>query len=303
MTKTEIFIQKAKKVHGNKYDYSKTHYVNSKTKVCIICPEHGEFWQTPNSHLSGSGCAECAQCKKWTTEKFITESNKVHNNFYNYDKTNYINCNTKVVITCPIHGDFEQTPLMHVRGQGCPHCRNKKIADKVKLTTEEFIEKAFRIHGDTYDYSKVEYTYTDKPVTIICRKHGEFQQIAHVHLKGAGCPICNMSHGEHLIRNYLYNNSINFTSQFLIQDSEFSQEHVYVDFKIEYNDQIIFIEYNGIQHYMPIEHFGGELRFKQQQSRDQQLKNYCDHNNIILLIFNYKQSKESILEQLDCVFQ
>lgn len=122
---TEQFIKKAQQIHNNKYDYSKVEYVNNRTKVCIICPEHGEFWQTPNSHLNGNGCSSCKGLKKLTTKEFIERAKQVHGNKYDYSKTIYVNKRTKVCIICPIHGEFYQTPHNHVyQKQGCPECGN-----------------------------------------------------------------------------------------------------------------------------------------------------------------------------------
>lgn len=122
---TETFIEKAKKVHHGKYDYSKVQYVNSSTKVCVICPLHGEFWVAPYAHLNGVGCPECAGVKKRNTESFIKKAKEVHGDRYDYSKTVYVNKRTKVLITCPIHGDFEQLANNHLRGQGCPLCGKK----------------------------------------------------------------------------------------------------------------------------------------------------------------------------------
>ena len=119
---TEEFIGKAVKVHNNQYDYSNVQYKNTDTKVIIICKEHGEFMQTPHSHLDGTACPKCADTRK-TTKEFIKIANEVHNGKYTYEKTNYINTATKVTITCPIHGDWEQTPNAHtIKKQGCPSC-------------------------------------------------------------------------------------------------------------------------------------------------------------------------------------
>ena len=128
-------------MHGNKYDYSKVDYKNNKTKICIICPVHGEFWQTPNSHLSGRGCPKCGGSKKLTKEEFILRSNSKHNNFYNYDKVIYTNVDTKVTIICPNHGDFMQTPSMHMQGQGCPECRRNKISVKNHIIMRNLFKK------------------------------------------------------------------------------------------------------------------------------------------------------------------
>lgn len=108
---TEQFIEDARKVHGNKYNYDKVKYKNNKTKIIITCLEHGDFLQTPNKHLIGRGCPKCCNEQKHfrrlkTKDQFIEEANKVHNNFYNYSKTEYYNNKTKIEIICPIHGSF-----------------------------------------------------------------------------------------------------------------------------------------------------------------------------------------------------
>lgn len=136
---TERFIRKAKELYGDKYDYSKVNITgNNKTKVCIICPEHGEFWQKPDIHLRGYGCPICGGSKRLTTEEFIEKANRVHNNKYTYEKAHYINTGTKLCITCPEHGDFWQVPNNHLLGAGCPKCAGKYN------DLEFFIERARR---------------------------------------------------------------------------------------------------------------------------------------------------------------
>jgi len=133
---TQQFIDKAKQVHGDKYDYSKVEYVGAKTKVCIICPIHGEFLQEPTNHLSGNGCPMCIGRNK-TNEILIEEFIKIHNHKYNYSKVNYVGNHKKVCIICPKHGEFYQTPANHLKGNGCPKCKASKIEDKVKNILNE----------------------------------------------------------------------------------------------------------------------------------------------------------------------
>jgi len=111
---TEEFIKKAKEIHGDRYDYSKVNYITAKTKVCIICPKHGEFWMEPVNHLSGQNCPKCVGGVRLTKEEFITKANEVHNNKYDYSKVDYVNSQTKVCIICPEHGEFWQTPEKHI---------------------------------------------------------------------------------------------------------------------------------------------------------------------------------------------
>ena len=189
---TEEFIKDARKVHGDKYDYSKVKYVNSTTKVCIICPKHGEFWQEANSHLRGNGCSKCSGCYVPTKEEWISSARKAHGNKYDYTKVEYVNNLTNVCIKCPEHGEFWQMPFVHIKGHGC-----KKCSGKYSPTTEEWIASAHKVHGDKYDYTKVEYVNCMSNVCIICPEHGEFWQTPHDHLGVHGCPKCaNYATGE-----------------------------------------------------------------------------------------------------------
>ena len=190
---TEWFIKKAKLVHGDKYDYSKVEYNGNRKKICIICPEHGEFWQIAANHLKGAGCPKCNRVKlslikTKTIDEFIKQAKKVHGYKYDYSKVEYNGCEEKVCIICPEHGEFWQRPSVHLNGCNCPKCSNENFP--IKYTTNEFIEKVKKIHGDKYDYSKTEYFGSNKEIKIVCPKHGEFKQKASSHLSGAGCPKC-----------------------------------------------------------------------------------------------------------------
>ena len=128
----EQFIPKAKLVHRDKYDYSKSIYKTARDKIMITCKTHGFFEQTPDNHLHGKGCPKCAinllpQCKAKSNESFISEASKIHNNKYDYSMTKYINWIVKVEIICPIHGHFLQSPNNHLRKNGCPKCRPKGV--------------------------------------------------------------------------------------------------------------------------------------------------------------------------------
>ena len=183
---TKYFINKAKQIHNNKYDYSKSNYIKSSEKLEIICPIHGSFWQRANRHLQGDGCPYCGGTKKLTTEEFIKKAQKVHNNKYDYSESEYINNSKPLKIICPTHGDFWQIPYHHLEGVGCPKCYGNK-----KLTTEEFIKKARVIHGNKYDYSESEYIGNNKKLTIKCNSCGNiFEQEPNNHLSDHGCPYC-----------------------------------------------------------------------------------------------------------------
>lgn len=185
------FIEKAKTVHGGKYDYSKVEYVDSTTPVCIICPIHGEFWQTPVVHAKGSGCPKCANKKRgdtfrWTTEKFIEEAHKVHGEKYDYSHVKFENTNTNVRIICPEHGEFMQKPNNHLQGQGCPKCSHRG------LSKEEIISEFREVHGDKYQYDIETIGKMNDKCRMICPEHGEFWQSPTKHLRGQGCPKCGI---------------------------------------------------------------------------------------------------------------
>ena len=143
------FIREAQSIHHNKYDYSKVEYVNNKTKVCIVCPEHGEFWQTPSDHLNGKGCPQCAGNVRCDKAMFVEKAKSIHNDRYDYSKVEYVNAHTKVCIVCPEHGEFWQTPNNHLNGNGCPLCKNRKIGDVLRDTVEDFTKKSNEIHDIT----------------------------------------------------------------------------------------------------------------------------------------------------------
>lgn len=179
------------RVHNHFYDYSESIYINSKTKFKYKCPNHGEQEITSTGHLRGSRCKFCyyetsGSYHKFDKKKFINKSIEVHGDKYDYSKVEYKNIHTKVIITCPEHGDFSQSPNNHQKGHGYIECSGTK-----QRTTKEFIDESKIIHGDTYDYSKVDYSSLRNRVTIVCSIHGEFKQHPSNHLKGHGCEKCS----------------------------------------------------------------------------------------------------------------
>ena len=193
----QVFIERANIIHNNKYDYSKSKYINAKTKIIIICPIHGEFNQTPASHLQGIGCRLCGiersrMKRSLTLEQFIEKANIIHNNKYDYSKVNYVHSRLKVIIICPIHGEFNKIPNDHLSAvAGCPVCAKINF-NYNNLTTEEFIKRSIEIHKELYDYSLVEYINMNLKVNIICKIHNDiFRQRPNDHIHGKnGCPLC-----------------------------------------------------------------------------------------------------------------
>lgn len=271
---TEDFVKKAKSIHGEKYDYSKVEYVNARTKVCIICPEHGEFYQIPNSHLNGEGCKLCVK-PIHDTESFIEKAKNIHGDKYDYSKVKYVDYNTKVCIICPIHGEFYQSTSDHLKTNGCARC-----GGVAKLTTEEFVKKAKEVHGDKYDYSKVNYIDANTKVCIICPVHGEFYQTpsSHVNL-GRNCPVCNESRLENEIAQLLDEYGIEYERQKRFKWLRWQS----LDFYLPLYQ--IGIECQGKQHFEPIDFFGGDTHFEYVKKLDIVKNSSCRDNNINLLYY------------------
>lgn len=193
---TEAFIAKAFRVHGKVYNYSETCYVNSKTKIAIVCSIHGRFFQTPSAHLQGNGCPHCGvnrtqQAHKCVTPTdFLRRAQLIHGARYEYPEQ-YVSYKEKINIVCSVHGKFPQTPDAHLRGQGCPKCKYATFSKQRSMSTGDFVRRATEIHGNKYDYQCVEYVNARTSVSMVCPHHGEFLQrpADHVH-KRAGCPMC-----------------------------------------------------------------------------------------------------------------
>lgn len=246
---TDEFINKAKKIHGDKFDYSKVEYINNSTKVCIICPIHGEFWQTPNSHLNGRGCRKCGienrtLNQRSNDEEFIEKSKFVHGDTFDYSKVKYVTNKTPVIISCKIHGDFIQTPTHHLNGEGCPKCKYITISKKQLLSTDVILSRFIETHGAYYDYSKVEYNGIDTKVCIICPKHGEFWQEPWAHINGCGCPKCastlSINETELLgtIKQWIGNDNVKERVRNLFDDKK--------EYDIVIPSHKLCIEYNGL---------------------------------------------------------
>ena len=347
------YTEKAKLIHGDKYNYDNVNYINTKTKIKIICKNHGEFEQRPDHHLRGSGCPECSGNNKKENTTFIQESIKIHGNKYDYSVSEYKGAHKKVKIICKEHGLFEQTPRAHLNNQGCSKCagNNKKENEEIILnlikingdkydyslveynganedikiickehgifeqsyinhfhykqncpkcrgfnkSNEEFITEIKLVHNNLYDYSLVNYIDCKTKIDIICKKHGIFSQEPSNHLSGQGCPYCKSSKGENEIKRILDYFKIKYIPQYTFENCKFKKKLPFDFFLPEKN---LCIEFNGMQHYKSIEHFGGDIEFENRKIRDTIKKEYCKNNNIKLLIIKYNEDIQKLLEKL-----
>lgn len=283
----EEWIEEVSKKHNNKYDYSKTHYTKAKDKVIVIChekdefgDEHGEFEIRAGNHMAGIGCPKCAKKYRPTTEEWIKRAKKVHGDKYIYDRVKYINQNCSVEIICPIHGNFKQMAALHIQGCGCPKCNGG-----VKITKDDFIEKAQKIHGDKYDYTKFNYINAKTEGLIICPIHGDFLQTPDAHLRGQGCPKCKSSKLENILMKFFEKNNINYTYQYKLKDDKV----LFCDFLLnEYN---IIVECQGEQHFIPTSFDKDKNKEKCEETYEKVVRydilkyNMCINNGLDIIYF------------------
>lgn len=184
---TEQFVEKARKKHGDRYDYSNVVYTHSMSLVVITCQQHGAFNIVASAHLSGKGCTVCGRnATKGTTEEFVAQSRALYGDRFDYTNTHYNTLRTKVTVRCRVHGPFSTLPFNHLRGNGgCRACSGNKPLD-----TTSFKARIEKLHGDKYDLSKVVYTSARNRVVVGCRVHGDYEVVASEFLKGSGCVKC-----------------------------------------------------------------------------------------------------------------
>ena len=286
------FITKAKNVHGDKYDYSLSEYKNNETKIKIICPNHGIFEQTPNSHLRHN-CIKCTIDNSLSNvNDFIQKAKDIHGDKYDYSLVEYKGSHKKIKIICTVHGIFEQVTSSHLNGRGCNKCFAKNKCE----SNEEFIKKAKEIHGNKYEYSLIEYENVTKKMKIICKKHGVFEQSASYHLRGIGCPICRESKGEEKISKFLKSKNINFERGKRFPDCR-NILPLPFDFYLSKYDMCI--EFDGKQHFIQHKLWSNLIDI---QKRDKIKNIYCKENNIILHRINYKEIN-IIEEKLNEIFK
>ena len=297
------FIERAQKVHNGKYIYDKVVYVNSRTPVEIICPKHGSFFQIPEVHLRGCECPCCARERllatpRVTTDEFIQKAKAVHGDEFDYSETFYNGAHKKVKIICRKHGAFYITANSHLNGQkGCLECKKEVVGSLKRLDTDTFIQKATEVHGNEYDYSNVQYVNCTTLVDIICKKHGVFHQIPASHLFGQGCPTCRASKGEKSLRKYLEEKGIEYVAQKKFDDCYYINK---LPFDFYLPKENICIEYQGEQHYFPVNIYGGDEGFKERQRNDKIKRDFCDKNNIKLIEIKYTENIEDVLN--NCLF-
>lgn len=294
------FIENAILRHNGRYDYSKSSYISTDTKICVICPVHGEFWQTPHDHLAGSGCPECGResskaLRKTGLADFIEKAEKLHGRKYDYSHvTEYTNNRDKVEIICKACGEsFFQSPDVHLRGCGCPKCARNQ-----KLGKDEFVKRAERLFPE-YDFSEVEYVNSQMKVCVVCPRHGKWRIKPNDILNGHRCPKCSGSKGERAILEWLRENGFAEGEDFKCQKKfEACRDKQMLPYDFYFPGKNLLIEYDGIQHFQPVKYFGGAAGFERTKRHDKIKEEYAKSSGILLEHITYKDDVLQKLEKL-----
>jgi hypothetical protein len=206
------YLTRIPKIHPE-YDFSESVLISKKDKIKIKCKTHGFFFMRLDNVLDKRKCFKCSRktaalkTKVKTTKSlntFIEQANKKHNRFYSYNLSKYVNTDTKLTITCPIHGNFKQSPANHLKGQGCPKCGKLKLTTSRTKSLNKFIQESNVIHKNKYCYKNSVYKNTETKIVINCKIHGKFKQEPKSHIKGSGCPSCAKYGFSPNLEYYLY---------------------------------------------------------------------------------------------------
>jgi hypothetical protein len=229
--------------------------------------------------------------KQKTTEEFIAEARVTHADRYDYSQVVYVNRCTDCKIVCRTHGVFIQRPNNHTAGMGCPPCGVDSRVKKRSHTLMDFVIKAESVHGDKYDYSRVQYVNARTKCEIVCKTHGVFSQRPFAHLRGAGCPRCNESKGEKVVAELLTQYNLKFKEQKRFKGLRHKQP-LKCDFYVPEINTVI--EYQGEHHYGIGIHADRDTEGLY-QIRDQIKRDFCKANGIHLIEIPYWEDTETYL--------
>jgi len=302
---TQKFIERAKTVHGNTYDYSEIVYVKSTVKVKVKCNKCGHKWKIlPHNHLKGNGCKKC-QYKKLSQnqsqghENFVAAAKKVHGDKYEYVGM-YKNVHAPVRIKCNICGDiFKQRASSHLSGCGCKKCQYRCLPQNLPMLVSVFEDRCRILHDDRYEYYG-DYRGNRVKIKIRCKKHDYvFMQLAGAHLyHEQGCPKCDASKGELKIEKFLQVNGFQYEAEKKFQGCINKLE---LSFDFYLSERNLCIEYDGEQHYRPIACFGGRGYLQKVKHHDEIKSKFCADNKIRLLripFFEYNHIEEILRKEI-----
>lgn len=306
----QLYESEAHKIHGDKYNYSRTVLEGSTKKIEVICNQCGNHfnvgaWDHLYSRGHGRGCPICANKSrsktltrntKWFMDELKTRR-KDRGKYYDYSKVVYIKSTDEIEIGCPIHGMFRQIAWSHLNGKGCPKCAQIKIANTKRYSWNAYYKKMVKSrfdHCKYYDYSKVIYKDSNTDIEIICPKHGSFWQKPKQHKKNCGCPHCKSSLLESEVRGILNKYNVKYECEkrfdwLGLQSIDF--------FLCDFN---IGIECQGIQHYKEVPFFKSTT-LEQRQKMDKNKRNLCFAHGIPIYYIRYDE--ENVEDSLKKILQ
>ncbi|VVC05181.1 Uncharacterised protein [uncultured archaeon] len=254
----------------------------------------GHLNKDPHDFLQKHGCPKCkneatSERCRYTTEIFIKKAKKIHGNFYDYSKVNYVTEQIPVEIICPIHRSFWQQPNGHLMNEDCPKCENEKNASRNRKSWQLVLSQMQKKHKEKYTYPNIHsYINTNTPIEICCKTHGIFLQTPESHLAGQGCPRCRESKGERAIANFLEEHGLTFKTQVKFSDCK-RKRCLPFDFAVYDTKGNIsaLIEFQGEQHYRSVKHFGGNKKYIRRLESDRIKQEYCQSHNFFLLTIPY----------------
>ena len=291
------------------YNYCKEHnldlpkegqeYTNLHNKYIYICPKHGEYEQSWGVHKNGHLCKKCSLDKISAkfSKGYYTYLEECKEKGYDLPIEDYINAHTKIKHKCDKGHIYEQKPNSHLHGEGCSVCGNSLKTGRQSKSPKKYIqecrEKGLDLPIESYANCKTRIKHK-------CSKGHIYSQSPDMHTtpnRLNGCPVCNESHGERFIRNYLDKNNIKYIPQKKFNNLKDKQLLSY-DFYLP--DYKILIEYQGKQHYESFEYFGGKDKFRKQQYHDKLKREYANDNGYRLLELHYSlDSQDKVNKYLD----
>lgn len=294
----EMVLESFRAAHGDLYDYSRVNYSGNTTKVTIGCPVHGWFEQVPKSHKKGIGCAKCgpsrcAKSRKVTLDEFIRKSKTHHGDRFDYSLVDlkHSNIKNKVKIICPIHGVTHQQAYHHMMGFGCKKCDANRVGNMSRIDHNEFIKRCISKHGNKYDYSKTLYKGAYKTVCITCKEHGDFYMKATFHsARGYGCQKCWRSSGEHAISFWLDSHGFTYINEKRFNDCR-SPKGFMMKFDFYLEQQNLLIEFDGEQHYVATDMFGGKEALAIRKQYDEIKDQYAKRKGIRMIRIPFSKKK------------
>lgn len=289
------FLRRARKIHGDRYQYNVRTYQSATAKMTIICPLHGSFRQSPFNHLKGHRCNKCASQiagdKNALSESQVMERlARIHGQrFRVIGEYKRLNTPTQVLCTaCGLQRESRLADLLNGDGIAC------KCSKCYRRNTETFIAEAIETHGaGQYDYTATQFVTVKKPVLIHCNScDTNFTQTPEIHLMGCGCPKCAQPKGERDVARWLDDNEFGYEIQ---KKFDTCRHYRLLPFDFYIPSLRTLVEYDGAQHFRAVEWFGGEKAFERTQKRDAIKNKWATEHGYTLIRIRYDESIPEVL--------